>query len=225
MTSRAFRNARILIVDDEDANIEILQRILTRAGFARIETTNDSREVSALYIEHRPDLILLDLHLPDISGKDVLRDLRADPRTATTPVVILSADATTDQPQRLIARGATDYLTKPFNIPRILHMIDHLELTPPPQTPVATAQMTEIDAARDCTRPAPATIDPERAVDDGDGGMAIFAHDLINLLGVILTYTDLLEDSQTQQLKVSYLQQLGTTAEKAIEMTRGLLPT
>src|SRR4029079_9466723 len=64
MTAPPFRKARILIVDDEDANIEILKRILTRAGFTQLATTNDSRQATASYIEHRPDLILLDLHMP-----------------------------------------------------------------------------------------------------------------------------------------------------------------
>ena len=63
MTPRSFRNARLLIVDDEDANIEILQRILSRAGFTRIETTNDSRLAIALYVEHRPDLLRLQARL------------------------------------------------------------------------------------------------------------------------------------------------------------------
>src|SRR4029453_13342495 len=75
MPPPAFRNARILIVDDEDANIEILQRILTRAGFTRLETTNDSRQVTALYVEHRPDLILLDLHMPHLDGLAVMDPL------------------------------------------------------------------------------------------------------------------------------------------------------
>jgi putative two-component system response regulator len=75
MMSRAFRNARILIVDDEAANIEILQRILTRAGFTRVESTTDSREASALYVQHRPDLILLDLHMPHLDGLDVMDQL------------------------------------------------------------------------------------------------------------------------------------------------------
>jgi DNA-binding response OmpR family regulator len=76
---------------------------------------------------HLPDLILLDLHLPDISGEDVLRRLRSDTRTATTMIVVLSADATNDQPKRLLALGASDYLTKPFDIPSILDLIDRLE--------------------------------------------------------------------------------------------------
>jgi CheY-like chemotaxis protein len=74
----------------------------------------------ALAREHRPVLILLDLHMPDINGDEVLRQLREDPATATTPVVIVSADATAGQIERLLAEGATGYLTKPLDLQELL---------------------------------------------------------------------------------------------------------
>ena len=76
--------------------------------------------------EHRPDLVLLDLNLPDIQGEEVLRRLRADPTTATVPVVVISGDATPGQASRLRRVGADDYLTKPFDIARLLGVIDAL---------------------------------------------------------------------------------------------------
>ena len=69
-----------------------------------------------LAAQHQPDLILLDLHLPDIDGEEVLRRLRADERMRDIPVIILSADATPAQAERLKARGAEDYLTKPLEL-------------------------------------------------------------------------------------------------------------
>src|SRR5438128_4340620 len=74
--------------------------------------------------EHRPDLILLDLHLPDINGETVLRRLRAEPITGQTPVVILSADATRRQLDQLLAAGATAYLTKPITVRGLLDLFD-----------------------------------------------------------------------------------------------------
>ena len=74
--------------------------------------------------QHRPDLILLDVHLPDISGEQVLRELRADPELGRTPVVVLSADATPGQVQRLLAAGARAYLTKPLDVRRLLTILD-----------------------------------------------------------------------------------------------------
>jgi len=72
----------------------------------------------------KPALILLDVHLPDLHGFDVLRQLRDDPRTKDIPVVVLSADATDWQTGRFLDAGANDYLTKPFDLRRLLEMLD-----------------------------------------------------------------------------------------------------
>jgi CheY-like chemotaxis protein len=72
----------------------------------------------------KPALILLDVHLPDLHGFDVLQRLRADPRTKEIPVIVLSADATDWQTKRFIEAGANDYLTKPFDLQRLLEVLD-----------------------------------------------------------------------------------------------------
>ena len=74
--------------------------------------------------EHSPDLILLDLHLPDMAGDETLRHLRKDPATKRIPVVIISADATRSQIRRLRAAGADEYLTKPLDVKRFLEVVD-----------------------------------------------------------------------------------------------------
>ncbi len=74
--------------------------------------------------ERQPDLIALDLHLPDISGETVLEHLRADPSTVGIPVVVLSADATRRQIDRLLAAGAQAYLTKPLDVQAFLAVVD-----------------------------------------------------------------------------------------------------
>jgi CheY-like chemotaxis protein len=74
--------------------------------------------------EHSPDLILLDLHLPDMAGDETLRHLRKDPATKRIPVVIISADATPSQIRRLRAAGANEYLTKPLDVKRFLEVVD-----------------------------------------------------------------------------------------------------
>jgi CheY-like chemotaxis protein len=71
-----------------------------------------------------PDMILLDLHLPDINGEEVLVRLLGNPETSEIPVVIISADATPGQVQRLIAAGAAAYLTKPLNVTEFLNLLD-----------------------------------------------------------------------------------------------------
>jgi CheY-like chemotaxis protein len=74
--------------------------------------------------EHRPDLVLLDLHLPDMHGEEVLARLQADPAFNGTPVVVLSADATTGRVQRLLESGATAYVSKPIDVRRFNDVID-----------------------------------------------------------------------------------------------------
>ena len=74
--------------------------------------------------EHRPDLVLLDLHLPDMSGETVLAGLKADVRTAGAPVVVVSADATKNRIRELLAAGAEDYITKPLVIKDFLAAVD-----------------------------------------------------------------------------------------------------
>ncbi len=78
----------------------------------------------ALAREYRPDLILADLHLPDISGEDVLREVLGDPALSRTPVIIVSADATPGQVKRLLKAGARAYITKPIDVTQLLTHID-----------------------------------------------------------------------------------------------------
>src|SRR5690349_4560320 len=126
MMSRAFRNARILIVDDEDANIEILRRILTRAGFCRLESTNDSRQAASLYVQHRPDLILLDLHMPHLDGLGVMAQLNEIAEATYLPILILSADITPEARRDALSRGAKDFVNKPFQQDELLLRIKTL---------------------------------------------------------------------------------------------------
>ena len=85
--------------------------------------------------EHRPDLVLLDLHLPDIDGDEVLQRLRGDERTKSIPVIIVSADATPHQEERLKHAGAEAYLTKPFNVRELLSVINRVLEKAAVQTP------------------------------------------------------------------------------------------
>lgn len=79
--------------------------------------------------QHRPHLMLLDLHLPDMGGDQVLQRLRDDPATARIPVVIVSADATPSQRQRLLDLGAAAYLTKPVDIGKLMRLLDDVLAT------------------------------------------------------------------------------------------------
>jgi CheY-like chemotaxis protein len=114
----------ILYIEDNLSNLKLIERLLERRGGVQLLTAVDSKRGLELAREYLPDVILLDLHLPDMSGEQALREIRRDPRTCEIPVVIVSADATSSQKKRLLKAGADDYLTKPLNIERFGRMLD-----------------------------------------------------------------------------------------------------
>jgi PAS domain S-box-containing protein len=116
----------VLYVEDNPSNLRLIERVLAERGGLRLLTTTHGQRVQDLVRQHQPALILLDLHLSDIGGEEVLRRLRADPETAAVPVVVVSADATAGQIQRLLAAGATQYLIKPLDIAQFLEVLDGL---------------------------------------------------------------------------------------------------
>jgi PAS domain S-box-containing protein len=126
----------LLYIEDNHTNITLLQRILERRWEIGFLTAMDGAQGLAMAREHRPDLILLDLYLPDISGEEVLVQLRQEKETAEIPVVMISADATTGQAERLLAAGAEAYLTKPLDIPHFLQTIEQV-LARLPKSPEA----------------------------------------------------------------------------------------
>jgi PAS domain S-box-containing protein len=116
----------LLYVEDNLANLSLVETILaSRPGWKTIPALQ-GRLGAELACEHAPDLVLLDLHLPDVQGDEVLRRLRADRRTARIPVVMISADATPRTIDRLRAEGADAYLTKPLDVDEFLSTIDRL---------------------------------------------------------------------------------------------------
>jgi len=126
VSSRVFRNARILIVDDEPANVDLLRRLLERAGFSRIETTNDSRQALDLYVKFRPDLILLDLHMPHRDGLEVMDELNQIAEASYLPILMLTGDDTPEAKREALSRGAKDFLNKPFHSDEVLLRIGTL---------------------------------------------------------------------------------------------------
>ncbi len=120
MLSRAFKNARILIVDDEAANVDLLRRMLLRAGFNQVESTNDPHQAAALYIKLRPDLILLDLHMPGMDGLEVMDQLNQIAEASYLPILMLTGDMTQEARRAALSRGAKDFVNKPFSTDEVL---------------------------------------------------------------------------------------------------------
>lgn len=105
----------VLIVDDDERNRKLAQDVLRRSGLRTIEAAG-GRAAIALARECLPDVVLLDLRLPDMEGRDVARALREDERTAHIPVVALTALRYPDGGTRLLADGFLDYLEKPIDV-------------------------------------------------------------------------------------------------------------
>ena len=114
----------VLYVEDNPANMRVVELALAHRPGVKFIAAMQGGLGLELASQHRPDLILLDLHLPDMHGSEVIRRLRDNPVTAATPVVILSADATPLQIARLPELGAIDYLTKPLDIRQFLRVVD-----------------------------------------------------------------------------------------------------
>ena len=124
-------SAAVLYIEDNDSNVQLMQRIVQRRpGWTLASAgTGGSGLILARTLRPPPHLIMLDLHLPDMDGVDVLRALKADPATATIPVVILSADANSREIIRVQEAGARHYRTKPLDITEILRDLD--DFAPP----------------------------------------------------------------------------------------------
>jgi PAS domain S-box-containing protein len=120
------RAGTVLYIEDNRANLGLMENALAYRPEVRLLSAMEGGAGLELARQHLPDVILLDIHLPDMPGDEVLRQVRGDPHLRDIPVVIISADATALQIERLRAAGAWDYLTKPLDVPRFLALLDRL---------------------------------------------------------------------------------------------------
>ena len=113
---------KILYVEDNDDNVYMLRKRLTRAGFTVVIATDGVQGVAMAGTE-RPDLIIMDLTLPDMDGWEATRRIKADPATKHIPVVALTANAMEGDREKALAAGCDDFDTKPVELPRLLDKI------------------------------------------------------------------------------------------------------
>ncbi|MEX2584230.1 MAG: response regulator, partial [Gemmatimonadota bacterium] len=114
----------VLFIEDNLANVRLMERVFMRRPNVRLLTAMQGSLGLDLAREHRPDMVLLDVNLPDMSGEKVLLQLRQDPELRSTPVVMISGDAIPSRVERVLELGARAYITKPFNIQDLLTVVD-----------------------------------------------------------------------------------------------------
>lgn len=123
----AERSARILVVDDELGNLNVLMRTLQRAGFIKLHGIDDARTVLKTIIDFQPDVILLDLHMPGVDGIELLQDIKAlQGRRNYLPVLVLTGDACSEARDAALAAGARDFLTKPYDPGEVILRVRNL---------------------------------------------------------------------------------------------------
>ncbi|MEY2491035.1 MAG: hypothetical protein QOC70_2977 [Verrucomicrobiota bacterium] len=122
--SGSSRVRTILQIEDNEGNFHLVQRILEDRANIELIWAPTGEEGISLASQRNPALVLLDLNLPDIHGSAVLTRLKNNPATAGVPVIVLSADITPSQIERMLQAGASNYLTKPFEIKRLLCLVD-----------------------------------------------------------------------------------------------------
>jgi putative two-component system response regulator len=119
--------AKIMIVDDEPTNVKLVKRLLEIEGYSRFVTTEDAVSALSLFRDEKPDLLLLDLMMPHVSGLDILTVIRDDPRSALVPVLILTAVSDNETRLKALEYGASDFLNKPVDpselLPRVRNVL------------------------------------------------------------------------------------------------------
>ena len=122
--ARAATPRTLLLVEDNLANLRVVEAMLRQRPGVSVLPAMQGKLATELAWTHHPDVIVLDLHLPDVPGREVLNRLQADPRTRHIPVIIATADATPGRVRQLREQGAFDYITKPLDLSRFLTVID-----------------------------------------------------------------------------------------------------
>jgi putative two-component system response regulator len=122
-----FHDAGVLIVDDDAANVLLLRRVLETAGYTRVHTAGSAAAAVALFVEVQPDIVLLDLHMPDVDGMELMRRLRRLLAPGEfLPMVMLTGDMSPGVRRGALASGAIDFLTKPFELDEVRLRIRNL---------------------------------------------------------------------------------------------------
>lgn len=120
------RPAKILVIDDQEQNIKLVTRILEKDGYEQVRSTTNAAEALSIYIDFNPDLVLLDVHMREKDGFEVLQEIVSHDPNSHVPVLMITADDSADVKRRALALGAKDFVGKPFDSGEVLLRIRNL---------------------------------------------------------------------------------------------------
>lgn len=237
MSSDLIHHAKILIVDDEIANVRLLEKILEREGYLNVAMTTDSRDVVNMFADNQPDLILLDLHMPHITGFEVMALLgKLVPATTFLPIIVLTADATMDSRLKALSNGATDLISKPFDKLEVALRIKNvlrtrfLHLALENQNQILDERVHDRTSALQTTvtelrKSQQQIVQQERLRALGMMATGI-AHDFNNILFLILAHSELLlneiEPTTADTKTTKYLRTIISAAQDGAQMVNRL---
>lgn len=229
MTNDYLSKAKVLIVDDEPANVRLLERILALAGCHQVRCTTDPRQALPLFLEVEPDIVLLDLNMPHINGFAVLEQLKAAISLEDyLPILILTADITVETKRKALTSGAKDFLTKPLDHAEVVLRIQNLienrflrksmqrhNLDLERQVRERTAQLEDTLHELRTTQEQIVKQERLRALGMMAGGIA---HDFNNALTMMLGYGELLHpwlELHGSKREITYLDHIVSAAQDA----------
>jgi len=199
--------SRILVVDDISKNLQVVGTMLRNEGYDVMPASSGAHALDRVSAR-LPDLILLDLMMPEMDGLEVCRRLKAEPSTRPIPVIFLTASNEMEHLVKGFEVGAVDYVTKPFNPPELLARVrTHLELKHARDTIVRYGQ------------------ELSRLNEEKNEFMGIAAHDLRSPLGTIQGFSDLLLDDpeMAREEREDFTRRISDTATRMSEMVQNLL--
>jgi len=211
--------ARVLIVDDERANVRLLEQLLEDAGYTDLRSLTDPRQVLATYAELQPDLILLDLRMPYLDGVQVLEQLRPQLTEAYVPVLMLTADVTPEAKTRALQAGTTDFLTKPFDRVEAILRIRNLLETRRLYLELASQNRSLEQTVRDGTE---RLLQSEKVATMGSL-LAGIAHELNNPLAILMGHTQLLRGKVSDAGLVQRTEKIDEAARRCVRIVRNFL--
>jgi signal transduction histidine kinase len=216
----AIKGARILIVDDELANVRLLERLLEREGYTNLKSTTDSSQVLPFFTEFRPDLILLDLLMPHLDGFAIMEKLK--PRVLEDgylPILVLTADVSAATKRRALSGGAKDFVLKPFDVTEVLLRIGNLLETRFLHLELQKQNELLETRVRERTQQL---LQSEKLATMGEL-LAGVAHELNNPLSIVTGQTTLLRQVAGSGPLAERAEKIGKAAERCARIVKNFL--